>query len=134
MSKRSIYDNPYKYANICNVPYEYAKIACLKQRHYEKEMRKHKPYCPKCGSKHIGYEEGSYEEGYSGFFYCDTCGEDFDDVPNSDYFEHFGMDFDAVLYFSVTKDIKGGWLEACGAETLEEWQRFAIEMITGKRN
>ena len=42
MSKsRSLYDNPYKYACVCSVPLKLAKIACKKQRHLEKEQKKH---------------------------------------------------------------------------------------------
>lgn len=135
MNNRSIYANPYKYACVCNIPYDLAKIACLKQRHYDKTMRKNRPYCPKCGSKNIDYEMGSYEEGYGDFCECDECGETFEphEVPNYEYFDIFGSDFDVVLFFSKTEDVKQGWIEACGAKTLEEWQEFAKKIIIGNR-
>lgn len=40
MSMRNIYANPYKYACICDIPIELAKIECLKQRHFEKRATK----------------------------------------------------------------------------------------------
>lgn len=43
MMKRDIHLNPYKYACVCNIPYELAKIQCLKYRHIDKEERKHRP-------------------------------------------------------------------------------------------
>ena len=134
MKNRSIYDNPYKYAIVCNVPFDIAKIACKKQRHLDKEHNKHKAYCPKCGSKHLEYEMGSYEEGYGDFIECSECGETFDlpEVPNVDYMTLSGFeDFDAVLYFSTTGNKSEGWVEACGAKTLEEWQAFARRSIVG---
>jgi len=133
---RSIYDNPYKYACVCDVPIELAKIACLKHRHNIKEQRKHRAYCPCCKSKHLIFNMGSYEEGYGDFFECYECGETFDpsEIPNVEYFDYMGWaDFDAVLYFSDTNNKEEGWLEACGATTHEEWLRFAKSMIVGKR-
>lgn len=132
---RNIYDNPYKYACKCNVPYELAKIACLVYRHRKKEHRKHKPYCPVCKSKKIYYETGSYEEGYEDFCGCEECGETFavEEIPNYENIRVFGDDFDMVLYFSTTDNKESGWLEACGATTLEEWQNFARRMIIGQQ-
>lgn len=132
MMKRDIHLNPYKYACVCNIPYELAKIQCLKYRHIDKEERKHRPFCPECGSKHIGYEMGSYEEGYSSFFYCDDCGQAYDEIPNGEYYSYFGSDFDVVLYFSCTEDKADGWREACGAETIEDWHEFARKEILGR--
>lgn len=132
----NIYLNPYKYAVECNVPIDLAKIACKKYRHIHKEQKKHIPRCPNCGSKRLGIEHGSYEEGYSSFVVCDNCGCDFDfsEVENIDYLPYCtGDDFDAVLYFASYKNKEEGWLEACGAETLEEWHRFARDMIIGRR-
>lgn len=127
---RDIHDNPYKYACVCNVPYELAKIACLKDRHYQKERRKHGPFCPKCGSKNIFYEMGSYEEGYGDYVECENCGETYEpyEIKNVDYIIPF-RDFDTVLYFSSSRIPEEGWREACGAETIEEWQEFAREEI-----
>lgn len=51
MNMKSIYSNPYKYAVKCNIPFDLAKIMCLKQRHFDKEERKHRMYCPVCKSK-----------------------------------------------------------------------------------
>lgn len=136
MSKsRSLYDNPYKYACVCSVPLKLAKIACKKQRHLEKEQKKHPCRCPACGSKHLYYEHGSYEEGYGDFVECTDCGETYDpgEIPNIEYgsltpFE----DFDPVIYFSLTENKLEGWKEACGAETHEEWIHFAEKMIAGR--
>ena len=64
---RSIYANPYKYAIECDIPFSLAKIMCKKQRHFEKEQRKHRMYCPVCKSKNLVFESGSYEEGYGDF-------------------------------------------------------------------
>lgn len=136
MSKsRSLYDNPYKYACVCSVPLKLAKIACKKQRHLEKEQKKHPCRCPACGSKHLYYEHGSYEEGYGDFVECTDCGETYDpgEIPNIEYgsltpFE----DFDPIIYFSLTENKLEGWKEACGAETHEEWIHFAEKMIAGR--
>ena len=136
MNMRSIYANPYKYACKCDVPIELAKIACLKHRHINKEQRKHKVYCPSCGSKHLYFEMGSYEEGYSDFFECEDCGETFSpsEIPNVEYFDFMGWaDFDAVLYFSNTENKLEGWKEACGATTHEEWLEFARANIIGNK-
>lgn len=133
---RSIYDNPYKYACVCNVPFELAKIACLKQRHMEKMRRKHPAHCPTCNSRHLHFEMGSYEEGYGDFIECLNCGDTFDcdEIPNVEYTDLTGWgDFDVVLYFSSTENKEEGWKEACGAETIEKWHEFARKMIVGKR-
>lgn len=133
---RNIYDNPYKYACICNVPFELAKIACLKQRHIDKMRRKNPIHCLTCNSKHLIYEMSSYEEGYGDFIECENCGDTFDcaDIPNIEYANLTGWeDFDAVVYFSTTNNKFQGWKEACGAETLEEWHKFAEKNIIGKR-
>ena len=133
---RSIYSNPYKYAIECNVPFELAKIACAKQRHFEKDARKHRMYCPICKSKELVFEEGSYEEGYGDFIECQNCGETFNinEVPNSQYARLTGWeDFDAVLYYSCTKNKTAGWMEACGATSHEEWVEFAKKVIIGKK-
>lgn len=130
MNMKNIYANPYKYAVKCNIPFELAKIMCKKQRHFRKEERKHRMYCPKCGSKELIFEGGSYEEGYGDFIECDSCGETFDcsEVPNSEYANLTGFeDFDPVLFFAGDK------AGACGdAVTHEEWVSFARKMITGK--
>lgn len=134
MNMKSIYANPYKYACTCNIPIELAKIACLKQRHFIKEQRKHRMYCPVCKSKNLIFEGGSYEEGYGDFIECEDCGETFDcdKVPNAEYASLTGWeDFDAVLYFSNTKNKSEGWMAACGATTYEEWLEFATKMIIG---
>lgn len=130
---RSAYDNPYKYACICNVPFEIAKIACLKEKHYRKEQKKHRPVCPNCGSKKLFYEMGSYEEGYGDFVECTECEETFEpnEVKNIDYIHPFGGYFDVVLYFSI-EEKERGWMEACGAKTIEEWQEFARKEILGR--
>lgn len=136
MNKRSIYDNPYKYACVCNIPFELAKIACNKQRHFDKEYRKHRAYCPKCKSKNLEYDGGSWEEGYGEFIECGDCGETFDcdEVPNIKYARLTGWeDFDAVLYFSNTENKEDGWKEACGGTTHKEWLDFATQMIIGRR-
>ena len=132
---RNIYDNPYKYACVCNVPYELAKIACKKQRHLEKEYAKHKPHCPVCNSKRMHIVSDSYEEGYGSYCECEDCGTGFDftEVPNSDYIRTYGDDFDVVVYFSITRNKEKGWLEACGSDKLEDWHRFAKNMISGRR-
>lgn len=135
MNMKSIYANPYKYAVKCNIPFELAKIMCLKQRHFHKEERKHRMYCPICKSKNMIFEGGSYEEGYGDFIECTDCGETFDcdEVPNVEYASLTGWeDFDAVLYFSDTENKLDGWMEACGATTHEEWLKFATKMITGR--
>ena len=132
---RSIYANPYKYAIECDIPFSLAKIMCKKQRHFEKEQRKHRMYCPVCNSKNLVFESGSYEEGYGDFIECNDCGETFDcdEVPNVEYASLTGWeDFDAVLYFSNTENKSDGWMEACGATTHEEWLRYATKMITGR--
>lgn len=128
-----IYLNPYKYAVECNIPIDLAKIACKKYRHFYKEQRKHIPRCPKCGSKKLEVEYGSYEEGYDGFITCESCDEafDFNEIGNIKYLPYYGDYFDAVLYFASYEDKKQGWLEACGTETLEGWHRFAEDMIIG---
>lgn len=134
---RSIYDNPYKYACVCNVPFELAKIACLKQRHLNKMQQKHPMRCPHCNSKSLIFEMGSYEEGYGDFIECDDCGDTFDcaEVPNAEYANLTGWeDFDPVLYFSTTANKAEGWRAACGAETLEEWHEYARKNIIGKRS
>ena len=131
---RSIYDNPYKYAVVCNIPFWLAKIACKKQRHLLKEVNKHRMYCPTCGSRHLGFEGGSYEEGYSDYIYCEDCGSQFDvvEVPNSAYASLTGWeDFDPVLYFGCRENKTQGWKEACGGETYEEWLLFAKNIILG---
>lgn len=136
MNMRSIYANPYKYACECDIPIELAKIACKKYRHIEKEQRKHRAYCPSCGSKHLYFEMGSYEEGYSDFFACEDCEETFSpsEIPNVEYFDFMGWaNFDAVLYFSNTENKSEGWQEACGATTHEEWLEFAKRNIIGNR-
>ena len=136
MNMKSIYSNPYKYSVKCNIPFELAKIMCLKQRHFYKEQRKHPMYCPICKSKKLNYEMGSYEEGYGEFIECYDCGETFDcdEVPNVEYASLTGWeDFDAVLYFSNTENKSEGWKEACGATTYEEWLEFATRMIIGRR-
>lgn len=127
---RSIYDNPYKYACECDIPIELAKIACLKERHLRKEQKKHKPKCPKCGSKKLNYEMGSYEEGYEDYVECDECGETYEpnEIKNIEYMPSSWDNFDVLLYFSNGED-KTGWMEACGAETIEEWQAFARKEI-----
>lgn len=132
---RSIYDNPYKYACVCNVPFELAKIACKKQRHLDKEYAKHIPRCPVCNSKKLYIESGSYEEGYDAYVECDECGSgfDFEEVPNSEYIRTYGDDFDAVVYFSTTEYKKDGWREACGSDKYEDWVKFAKHMIIGRR-
>ena len=135
MNMKSIYANPYKYAVKCNITFELAKIMCLKQRHFYKEQRKHPMCCPVCKSKRLNYESGSYEEGYGEFIECYDCGKTFDcdEVPNVEYASLTGWeDFDAVLYFSNTENKSEGWKEACGAETHEEWLKFATKMITGR--
>lgn len=132
---RSLYNNPYKYACVCSVPEELAKIACKKQRHIEKMRKKNPCYCPSCGSKHLYYESGSYEEGYDDFVECEDCGDTFTprEIPNIEYYDFlpFG-DFDPVIYYSITQDKREGWRAACGAETQEEWVKFARKMITGR--
>lgn len=131
---RSIYANPYKYASQCNIPIALAKIACKKQRHNEKEQRKHPMKCPVCSSKYLMYNHGSYEEGYSDFIECKNCGETFDcnEVPNIEYANLTGFeDFDVVLFFSTYDSITEGWKEACGATTREEWVTFAKKTILG---
>lgn len=136
MNMKSIYANPYKYACVCNVPFELAKIACKKQRHLEKEQRKHKAYCPTCGSKHLVFEMGSYEEGYGDFFECEDCEDTFcpSEIPNVEHFDFMGWaDFDPVLYFSNTEDKQDGWVEACGSDKYEDWLSYARNMIIGRR-
>lgn len=133
---RSIYDNPYKYACVCNVPFELAKIACLKQRHWNRMQRKHPMYCPKCKSKNVFFEGGSCEEGYGDFIGCEDCGETFncDEVPNAEYANLTGWeDFDPVVYFSSTANKEEGWKEACGSDKYEDWISFARHMIIGRR-
>ena len=134
---RSLYSNPYKYACVCNVPLNLAKIACKKQRHLEKEQKKHPCRCPVCGSKHSYYEHDSYVEGYGDFVECNNCGETYDpdEIPNIEYesLEPF-EDFDPVIYFSLTENKEEGWKEACGAETREQWIQFAEKMITGRNS
>ena len=136
MSKpRSLYDNPYKYACVCSVPLKLAKIACKKQRHLEKEQKKHPCRCPACDSKHLYYEHGSYEEGYGDYVECHDCGETYDpcEIPNIEYGTLTPFkDFDPVIYFSLTENKLDGWKEACGAETHEEWIHFAEKMIAGR--
>lgn len=135
MNMKSIYANPYKYACQCSIPIELAKIACAKQRHFEKEERKHRMYCPVCGSKKVIFEGGSYEEGYGDFIECEDCGETFDcgEVPNVEYANLTGWkDFDVVLFYSNTVNKEDGWEEACGAKTHEEWIEFAARVITGR--
>ena len=44
-------------------------------RPQKKEQKKHPCRCPACGSKHLYYEHGSYEEGYGDFVECTDCGE-----------------------------------------------------------
>ena len=136
MNMRSIYANPYKYACLCDIPIELAKIACQKQRHFVKEQKKHPMYCPVCKSKRLTFEMGSYEEGYGDFIECEDCGETFDcdKVPNAKYASLTGWeDFDAVLYFSNPENKSEGWMEACGATTHEEWVEYARLNIIGKR-
>ena len=58
MNMKSIYSNPYKYAVKCNIPFELAKIMCLKQRHFYKEEKKHRMYCPICKSKNLTNTHG----------------------------------------------------------------------------
>ena len=135
MNMKSIYANPYKYACKCNIPIELAKIMCKKQRHFEKEQRKHPVCCPVCKSKNLSYDSGSWEEGYGEFIECFACGNTFDcdEVPNVEYASLTGWeDFDAVLYFSNTENKEEGWKEACGATTRKEWVDFATKMITGR--
>ena len=137
MNMRSIYANPYKYACQCCIPIELAKIACKKQRHFLKEQRKHRMYCPVCKSKNVVFEMGSYEEGYGDFIECEDCGETFDcnEVPNVEYASLSGWeDFDAVLYFSNTENKSDGWKEACGTTTHKEWIEFATKNIIGRRS
>lgn len=121
---RDIYLNPYKYACVCNIPFELAKIACLKRRHYYKELRKHGPFCPACGSKSIFYEEGSYEDGYDSYVECENCEETFGphEIENINYIIPFN-DFDTVLYFAETRDV---------VYTEKEWQEFARKEILGR--
>lgn len=135
MRSRGIYDNPYKYAIECNIPYDLAKIACLKHRHFLKEKRKKAPRCPICDSKRMIYQMGSYEEGYGDYVECDCCGETFepDEIKNIEYLPTSRDDFDVVLYFSLAENTKAGWMEACGAKTLEEWQNYARREILGRR-
>lgn len=135
MNMRSIYANPYKYACKCNIPIELAKIACLKQRHFIKEQKKHPMHCPICKSKNMIFESGSYEEGYGDFIECEDCGETFDcdKVPNAEYASLTGWeDFDGVLYLSTTENKSEGWKEAYGFETHEEWLKFATKTIIGR--
>lgn len=136
MNMKSIYANPYKYAIKCHIPFELAKIACLKQRHLEKDQKKHPCRCPVCKSKDLIYNDASYEECYGEFIECNTCGETFNcnEVPNIEYANFTGWeDFDAVLYFSNTENKEDGWREACGATTHNEWIKFAAKMILGER-
>lgn len=132
---RSIYDNPYKYACVCHVPFELAKIACKKQRHIDKEYVKHIPRCPACNSKKLYIVSGSYEEGYDSFVECNECGSgfNFEEVPNSEYIRAYGDDFDPVFYFSETDHKEEGWKEACGSDKYEDWLSFARHMIIGQR-
>ena len=135
---KSIYMNPYKYACVCHVPFELAKIACLKIRHAKKEQQKNPSRCPSCNSKKIFYQFGSIEEGYGDFIECQECGETFspDEIKNIQYlgYDPFNpLDMDIVLYFSMYyRDPAEGWRDACGAETLEEWHAFARKEILEK--
>lgn len=136
MNMKSIYANPYKYACVCDVPIDLAKISCKKHRHIEKEKRKHRVFCPKCGTEHLRVNLVSYKEGRIDFFECVDCGDLFSpsEIPNVEYFDCSPWEeFDPVLYFSDPKNKQEGWLEACGSDKYEDWIAFSIEKIIGKR-
>ena len=128
----SIYSNPKKYAQKCQIPLNLVKIECRKQKQFERK-RKH-IICPRCKHKSLDYEMGSYEEGYGSYLECNFCGETYnpEEIKNS-YLLAYGADFDAVLYFSKTKDSQDGWIEACGSDKIEDWHRFARDTIIGRQ-
>lgn len=128
--KLSIYANPKKYARKTQIPLGLAKIECRKQKQIDKKRKKIR--CPRCKRKALHYISGSYEEGYGAFIECDNCGEAFDpnEIKNSELL-CYGSDFDAVLYFAKTKHSPNGWIEACGSDKVEDWHKFARNMIVG---
>lgn len=128
--KLSIYASSKKYAKKCQIPLSLAKIECRKQRKIERSRKK--ITCPMCKHKSLGYEMGSYEEGYGDFIGCAFCGETYgpEEIKNGDLLA-YGADFDAVLYFCKTKDSQDGWIEACGSDNIEDWHKFARRMIIG---
>ena len=126
---RGIYNNPYKYAYECDVPIELARATCKLQRKYDK-MRYRVAKCPVCKVRALTYENGSYEEGYSDFIICDSCGESFDidEIKNCDLLHGMGSSFDSVLWFSMgatPEKRQEDRAKELGVNTIEEWHKWA---------
>lgn len=67
----SIYNNPEMYAKETHITLEQAEIRCAHFRKLE-ELSYIAKKCPSCGQHTLVYEEGSYEEGYSSYVYCEN--------------------------------------------------------------
>ena len=125
----SVYDNPYKYAVICDVPIELARAVCKIQRKTDK-MRYKARKCPVCKGRGLEAEFGSYEEGYGDYIGCDHCGATFDLKEIENGFLLFGLqDFDVILWFSVHKKDRQ---EKLGIKNIEEWHEWAWKELKGK--
>lgn len=136
LSRKSVYLNPYKYAYICDVPIEYARIAQKRQNNISKIIYNARK-CPKCGSHSLCFEGGSYEEGYGDYIYCDneSCGEDFEvsDIKNGEYLSGW-LDFDVVLYTcsgETDAERQKDRIAMCNSENVGDWHEFAWNHIHG---
>ena len=134
LSQKSIYANPYKYAYICNVPIDYARVVQKQQNNISKIVYNARK-CPKCGSRSLCFECGSYEEGYGDYIYCDneSCGETFSvsDIKNGTYLSGW-LDFDIVLWASKGKtdeERAESRKEQCCSEGFENWSEFYLKHI-----
>lgn len=136
LSKKSIYANPYKYAYICDVPIEYARIVQKRENNIAKIVYNARK-CPKCGSRSLCFEGGSYEEGYGDYIYCDNenCEETFlvSDINNGQYLSGW-FDFDSVLWASRGKteeERAKTRSEECYSEGFDNWSDFIWNHIRG---
>lgn len=136
LHKDSIYTNPYKYAYICDVPIEYARIVQKRQNNIAKIIYNARK-CPKCGSHSLCFEGGSYEEGYDDYIYCenDECEADYEvsEIKNGQYLSGW-LDFDVVWYGLINVDDekkKEYRLMMCGSDNINEWHKFAWDHIRG---
>ena len=126
---KSIYDNPYKYAYECDVPIELARIACKKQRRFNKLVHRARK-CPECNSRALRYDCGSWwHEGIGDSLYCEKCGSEYEieEIENGNLLIAMAG-FDFIVYYSLPKKIE--WrmearAEELGVNTLEEWHSWA---------
>lgn len=112
----SIYNNPELYAKEANITLEQAEIRCTYFRKLE-ELNYLAKKCPSCGQHTLTFEEGSYEEGYGSYIYCDN-----DKLIQTENGEEYESDCE------FTSDVEKSYEAICDVRDLDVVLMFGFDM------